>query len=81
MEKIVNLIESELTDYKEMIQAAKKEKETKILLHQDAFASDYSDKELMLLGSAIKYAGLHGIAVEIMGVNGETIIKDNEPNT
>ena len=31
-----------------------------VLLHQDAFAADYQEDEYMLLGMAIKYAGLRG---------------------
>jgi hypothetical protein len=31
-----------------------------VLLHQDAFAADYQDDEYLLLGMAIKYAGLRG---------------------
>jgi len=29
-----------------------------VLIHQDAFAADYQEDEYMLLGRAIKYAGL-----------------------
>ena len=29
-----------------------------VLLHQDAFAADYQESEFLLLGKAIKYAGL-----------------------
>jgi hypothetical protein len=31
-----------------------------VLLHQDAFAADYQDDEYVLLGMAIRYAGLRG---------------------
>ncbi len=48
--------------------------EVKILiLHQDAFASAYQDDELRLLGMAIKYAGLNGKDLRIIGVNRATI--------
>lgn len=30
-----------------------------LLFQQDAFAADLSDTELLLLGKAIKYAGIH----------------------
>jgi len=30
-----------------------------IVFHPDAFAADYYENECMLLGMAIKYAGLH----------------------
>ncbi len=40
-----------------------------ILLHQDAFAADYQENEYMLLGMAIKYAGLRGKEVRVIGKN------------
>ncbi|MDB4614158.1 hypothetical protein OAH18_00570 [bacterium] len=43
-----------------------------LILHQDAFAVTYQDDEYALLGMAIKYAGLHGVRVEVTGSNGET---------
>ena len=38
-----------------------------VLLHQDAFAADYQDDEYLLLGMAIKYAGLRGKEVRVIG--------------
>jgi hypothetical protein len=43
-----------------------------LVMHQDAFAADYQDSELYLLGAAIKYAGGQGVAVNIVGKNSET---------
>jgi len=40
-----------------------------VLLHQDAFAADYQEDEYMLLGMAIKYAGLRGKEVHVIGRN------------
>jgi len=40
-----------------------------VLLHQDAFAADYQDDECILLGMAIKYAGLRGKEVRVIGKN------------
>jgi hypothetical protein len=40
-----------------------------VLLHQDAFAADYQEDEYTLLGMAIKYAGLHGKEVRVIGKN------------
>jgi hypothetical protein len=39
------------------------------LLHQDAFAADYQEDEYMLLGMAIKYSGLRGKEVRVIGKN------------
>ena len=38
-----------------------------VLLHQDAFAADYQEDEYVLLGMAIKYAGLRGKEVRVIG--------------
>ncbi len=43
-----------------------------LMLHQDAFAAGYDDDEYTLLGMALKYAGLRGVAVQFMGTNHET---------
>lgn len=37
------------------------------MLHQDAFAAGYDDDEYTLLGMAVKYAGLHGVTLNIVG--------------
>jgi hypothetical protein len=44
-----------------------------VLLHQDAFAADYQEDEYMLLGMAIKYAGLRGKEVRVIGRNRSTL--------
>jgi hypothetical protein len=40
-----------------------------VLLHQDAFAADYQEDEYTLPGMAIKYAGLRGKEVRVIGKN------------
>jgi hypothetical protein len=42
-----------------------------LLIHQDAFAADYNEYEL--LGMAIKFAGLYGKELRIIGKNRETL--------
>jgi hypothetical protein len=42
-----------------------------LLIHQDAFAVDYDEYEL--LGMAVKFAGLYGKEVRIIGKNRETL--------
>ena len=44
-----------------------------LVIHQDAFAVDYNEYEL--LGMAIKFAGLSGKEVHIVGKNRETLSK------
>jgi len=44
-----------------------------LIIHQDAFAVDYNEYEL--LGMAIKFAGLYGKEVRVIGKNRETLRK------
>lgn len=44
-----------------------------VIIHQDSFAADYQDEEYALFGKAIKFAGLHGKEVRIIGKNRETL--------
>jgi hypothetical protein len=50
-----------------------------VVIHQDAFAADYQDHEYALLGKAIKFAGLHGKEVRIIGENRETLKGSSRP--
>jgi hypothetical protein len=43
-----------------------------VIFHQDAFAADYQLTEFTLLGMAIKYAGLVGKEVHVIGQSRET---------
>jgi hypothetical protein len=44
-----------------------------VVLHQDTFGADYQTDEFALLGQAIKYAGLFGREVRVIGTNRETL--------
>jgi len=44
-----------------------------VIMHQDAFAADYQEEEYRLLGMAIKFAGICGKEVRIIGTNRETV--------
>ena len=44
-----------------------------VIIHQDSFAADYQQDEYALLGMAIKFAGLHGKEIRIIGRNRETL--------
>ena len=50
-----------------------------VIIHQDAFAADYQDHEYALLGKAIKFAGLHGKEVRIIGKNRESLKGSSRP--
>jgi hypothetical protein len=49
-----------------------------VLLHQDTFATDYQEDEYMLLGMAIKYAGLRGKEVRVIGKNRSTLAEEEK---
>ena len=44
-----------------------------LVLHQDAFAAAYQDEEYALLGKAIKFAGIYGKEIRVIGKNRETL--------
>ena len=50
-----------------------------VVIHQDSFAADYQQEEYALLGMAIKFAGLHGKEVRIIGTNRETLKGPGKP--
>jgi hypothetical protein len=49
-----------------------------VFLHQDSFAADYQDGEYMLLGMAIKYAGLRGKEVRVIGKNRSSLGEEDK---
>jgi hypothetical protein len=49
-----------------------------VLLHQDAFAAAYQEDEYALLGMAIKYAGLCGKEVRVIGKNRQTVGEEHK---
>ena len=49
-----------------------------VLLHQDAFAADYQEDEYTLLGMAIKYAGLRGKEVRVIGKNRSSLSEQDK---
>jgi hypothetical protein len=44
-----------------------------VIIHQDSFAADCQDEEYALFGKALKFAGLHGKEVRVIGRNRETM--------
>jgi len=44
-----------------------------IVIHQDSFAADYQDEEYTLFGKAMKFAGIYGKEIRIIGKNRETL--------
>ena len=49
-----------------------------VLIDQDAFAADYQEDEYALLGMAIKYAGLRGKEVRVIGKNRSTLREEEK---
>ncbi len=56
-----------------------REKADAVIIHQDSFGADYQDDEYALLGMAIKFAGLHGKELRIIGTNRETLKGSRKP--
>ena len=50
-----------------------RESATLILIHQDTFAADYQDDEYALFGKAMKFAGIYGKEIRVIGKNRETL--------
>jgi hypothetical protein len=44
-----------------------------VIIHQDSFAADYQDEEYILFGKAMKFAGIYGKEVRVIGKNRETL--------
>ena len=44
-----------------------------IIVHQDSFAADYQDEEFALFGKAMKFAGIYGKEIRVIGKNRETL--------
>jgi hypothetical protein len=44
-----------------------------VIMHQDAFAADYQEEEYRLIGLAIKFAGICGKEVRVIGTNRQTV--------
>jgi hypothetical protein len=67
-------VETYLPDFVRGVAAAqtKDAEDSTVVLHQDAFAAGYHDDEYTLLGMTLKYAGLHGVVVTMIGTNHET---------
>lgn len=67
-------VETYLPDFVRGVETsrAKDAEESAMVLHQDSFAAGYHDDEYTLLGMAVKYAGLNGVEVMVIGTNHET---------
>jgi hypothetical protein len=44
-----------------------------VIIHQDSFAADYQDDEYALFGKAMKFAGIYGKEIRVIGKNRETL--------
>jgi hypothetical protein len=68
-EILIEYIESKLPEFADAVHSDA----DMITLHQDAFAADYQEEEYILLGKAIKYAGIFGRKIIVVGNNRETL--------
>jgi hypothetical protein len=44
-----------------------------LIIHQDSVAADYQDEEYALFGKAMKFAGIYGKEIRVIGRNRETL--------
>jgi hypothetical protein len=65
MQREADLIAAVRKDLPEFAKACAEDVDA-VMLHQDAFAADYQGDEYLLLGMAIKYAGLRGKEVRVI---------------
>lgn len=68
--QLITTIEEELPDFARMVRDPSNDT---VLIHQDGFAADYQEHEYKLLGMAIKFVGLCGKEVHIIGKNRSTV--------
>ncbi|HZW96381.1 MAG TPA: hypothetical protein VFF64_25780 [Candidatus Eremiobacteraceae bacterium] len=68
MRRESNLIATIRTKLPEFAKACAHDPEL-VLLHKTIFAADYQEDKYKLLGMAIKYAGLRGKEVRVIGKN------------
>jgi hypothetical protein len=76
MQRESNLIPTVRRELPEFAKACAEDAEL-VLLHQDAFAADYQEDEYTLLGMAIKYAGIRGKEVHVIGKNRSSLGEDD----
>jgi len=67
--ELISTVEARLPEFARACRAAA----DLVVLHQDSFAADYQESEYRLLGMAVKYAGLLGKQVQIIGQNRQTL--------
>jgi hypothetical protein len=44
-----------------------------VIIHQESFAADYQDEEYALFEKAMKFAGIYGKEIRVIGKNIETL--------
>jgi hypothetical protein len=67
---LISAIEKELPDFARMCRDLGSQT---VVMHQDAFAADYQEQEYKLLGMAVKFAGICGKEVRVIGRNRQTV--------
>jgi hypothetical protein len=73
---LITIVEKTLPDFARACRAADP---PVLVMHQVAFAADYQEEEYRLLGIAIKFAGICGKELQIIGTNRQTV--DEGPTT
>ena len=71
LKKIREFVEKKLPGFAKGV-----DKDDVVFFHQDACAADYQEEEFVLLGKWIKYVGLFGKEIRIIGKNDSTIKRE-----
>jgi hypothetical protein len=77
MERQSELVRSIQSSLPEFVKACAADVDV-MVLHQDAFAAAYQENEYALLGMAVKYAGMCGKEVRVIGNNRQTGGEENK---
>jgi len=72
--ELVNKIQNMLPDF---VKACAADVDV-VVLHQDAFAAAYQENEYALLGMAVKYAGMCGKEVRVIGKNRQAVWEESK---
>lgn len=72
--ELIKIVEAKVPSIRKNIKRCKKI-DARFLFHQDTFAADFQESEFLLLGMVIKYVGIYGIEIIIVGKNRETLKK------
>lgn len=73
--RLLNLVSQVETRFPKLKEEIDKNEDSAIVFHQDTFAPDLNSVDFIAIGMVVKYIGLSGKSIQIVGKNGETLLK------